>query len=51
MEVVEIADGNAIPAYESSAADLPAPRYVQIVPPAAVAFTASVNVVWRIAPR
>jgi uncharacterized protein len=51
MDVIEIADGNAIPAYESGAANLAFPRYVQVIPPASVAFTASVKVVWRIAPR
>jgi hypothetical protein len=51
MEIVEIADANAIPLYESGVADLAVAPYVQIIPPATVPFTASVKVVWRIAPR
>jgi len=51
MEVIEIADGNAVPAGAVEYADIARPRYVQIIPPATVAFTASVKVVWRIAPR
>jgi uncharacterized protein YggE len=51
MDVIEIADGNAVPAGAAEYADIAYPRYVQIVPPATVTFTASVKVVWRIAPR
>jgi uncharacterized protein YggE len=49
--VAEIADGEAIPVRADGYADLARPTYVQIIPPATVAFTASVRVVWRIAPR
>jgi len=51
VEVIEISDGAAIPLNATEAADLARSPYVQIVPPAVVAFTASVKVVWRIAPR
>ena len=50
VEIIEITDGEATP-MENGVADLPMPRFVQIIPPATVAFTASVNVTWRIAPR
>jgi uncharacterized protein YggE len=50
VEIIEITDGEATP-IEYGFADLPMPRFVQIIPPATVAFTASVNVTWRIAPR
>jgi len=56
-EIVSITDGEA--EAPSGYADLPAKRAqpvnssytVQIVPPATLEFTASVNVTWRIAPR
>ncbi len=54
-EIVAITDGEA--EAPSGYADLPARRAperdykVQIVPPATLEFTASVNVTWRIAPR
>ena len=51
MDILEIADGEAIPAQATGEADLAVARYVQIIPPATVAFTASVKIVWRIAPR
>jgi len=55
-QIIAITDGEAQP--PEGEADLPArsagsggPSTVQIVPPAVVKFTASVNVTWRIAPR
>jgi uncharacterized protein YggE len=51
VDVVEIADGQAIPVQADGYADLALPAYVQIIPPATVAFTASVRVVWRIVSR
>jgi uncharacterized protein YggE len=54
-QIVSITDGEAQP--PDGEADLPArrpgpcPCTVQIIPPAAVEFTASVNVTWSIAPR
>jgi uncharacterized protein YggE len=55
-QIVAITDGEAQP--PDGEADLPArgagsggPYTVQIVPPSVVAFTASVNVTWRIGPR
>jgi uncharacterized protein YggE len=55
-QIVAITDGDAQP--PNGEADLPSrnagyggPSSVQIVPPAVVKFTASVNVTWRIAPR
>lgn len=50
VEIVEVTDGQAAPAPDGQA-DLPLPRHVQIIPPATVAFDASVTVTWRIAPR
>ncbi len=50
VEIVEVTDGQAAPAPDGQA-DLPLPRFVQIIPPANVAFDASVTVTWRIAPR
>lgn len=54
-QIIAITDGEADP--PNGEADLPArgagnggPTTVQIVPPAVVKFTASVNVTWRIAP-
>ncbi|HKD27080.1 MAG TPA: SIMPL domain-containing protein [Xanthobacteraceae bacterium] len=51
VEVIEISDGEAIPLSATGEADLARAPYVQIVPPAVVAFTATVKIVWRIAPR
>ncbi|MGO4385905.1 SIMPL domain-containing protein [Microvirga sp. 2YAF29] len=55
-QILAITDGEAQP--PQGEADLPSrsagyggPSTVQIVPPAVVKFTASVNVTWRIAPR
>ena len=53
-QIVSITDGDADP--PDGEADLPARRTsgsytVQILPPAKLEFTASVNVTWRIAPR
>jgi uncharacterized protein len=50
-DIAEIADGQAIPVHEEGYADLAIPAYVQIIPPATVAFSASVKIVWRTAPR
>lgn len=50
VEIIEVTDGEARP-YEDGAFDLPRSRFVQIIPPAAISFEASVNVTWRIAPR
>jgi uncharacterized protein YggE len=44
-----ITDGEAAPT-EIGQADLPPNWTVQIIPPAVVTFSASVNVTWRIAP-
>jgi uncharacterized protein len=49
VEITAITDGEASP--ERGAADLPQPRFVQIIPPARIVFDASVNLTWRIAPR
>jgi uncharacterized protein YggE len=51
VDVAEIADGEAIPVRADGYADLALPAYVQVIPPATVTFTASVRVVWHIAPR
>ncbi len=51
MDILEIADGEAIPVQATGEADLAVARYVQIIPPATITFTASVKIVWRIAPR
>jgi uncharacterized protein len=50
VEIVAITDGEAAPSL-GGAADMPIPRYVQIIPPLTVAFDSSVQVTWRIAPR
>jgi uncharacterized protein YggE len=50
-EILEVSDGQATPPRFDGAADMPAPRFVQIIPPATVRFDASVNVTWRIAAR
>jgi uncharacterized protein YggE len=49
VEIIEVTDGEASPL--NSQYDLPRARFVQIIPPATVAFNAGVNVTWRIAPR
>jgi uncharacterized protein YggE len=49
--VTEIADGEAVSLLAEGYADLAIPKYVQIIPPSTVTFTASVKVVWRMAPR
>lgn len=50
VEIMEVTDGEASP-YEGGAADLPVPRFVQIIPPATVSFQATVKVTWRIRRR
>lgn len=47
--IVGITDGEAAPG--NGLADLPAPRSVQISPPATVGFDASATITWRIGPR
>ncbi|MFE1602562.1 SIMPL domain-containing protein [Methylobacterium sp. ID0610] len=50
VEITEIADGEATP--PEGYADLPrSARIIHIIPPAAVDFSASVTIRWRIAPR
>jgi uncharacterized protein YggE len=51
VEIVRVTDSQAVPEISQGEADLPLPRFVEIIPPATIAFQASVNVVWRIAPR
>jgi hypothetical protein len=51
VDIAEIADGEAIPVRADGFADLALPAYVQIIPPATVAFTATVRVVWQVAPH
>lgn len=49
--ISEMTDGEARPAEETGEFDLPAPRSVQIIPPAVLYYRASVDVTWRVAPR
>ncbi len=49
VEIVSITDGEARP--PDGYADMPMPRFVQIIPPAKVDFEAAVTITWRIAPR
>ena len=50
VEITDVTDGEARPS-DLGAADMPLPRFVQIIPPAEVKFDATVNVTWRIAPH
>jgi uncharacterized protein YggE len=49
VEIVEIDNGEARP--EDGAADLPTPRFVQVIPPSVVTFNSSVTITWRIRSR
>jgi uncharacterized protein YggE len=51
IDILEIADGEAVPMSATGEADLAVARYVQIIPPATVTFRASVKITWRVAPR
>jgi uncharacterized protein YggE len=51
VEIVAITDGEAAPLVQDGYADMPIPRFVQIIPPSTVAFNSSVQVTWRIALR
>jgi uncharacterized protein YggE len=51
VEIVSVTDGEAAPLVQDGYADMPVPRFVQIIPPSTVAFSSSVQVTWRIAPR
>jgi uncharacterized protein len=48
-EITQITDGEA--RQVDSAADLPLPRFIEIIPPATVTFTARVDMTWRAVPR
>src|SRR5262249_45835902 len=50
LAIAAITDGEAVRALGAGAVSQ-APRFVQVLPPATVAFTSSVQVTWRIGPR
>ena len=50
-EIIEITDGEATPSEADGVADLPLPRFVNIIPPATLEFNSTVKVSWRASPR
>lgn len=50
-EIIEITDGEAAPSEADGLADLPLPRFVNIIPPSTLEFNSTVKVSWRATPR